>query len=54
MALFKCRLKNCNYETSAHDRTVVIMREQVGIAEWHFGVVCRVRRQAHMDTHAKN
>lgn len=36
---FKCRLKYCNYETSAHDRTVVITSQKVGIAEWHFAVV---------------
>ena len=39
-AALKCRLKYCNYEASAHDRTVVITSQKVGIAEWHFAVVC--------------
>lgn len=48
-AALKCRLKNCNYETSARDRTVVITSQKVGIAEWHFAVVSL----AHRDTHTK-
>lgn len=35
---FECSLKYCNYETSAHDRTVVITSQKVGIAECHFAV----------------
>lgn len=48
-AALKCRLKYCNYEASAHDRTVVITSQKVGIAEWHFAVVCL--SLAHRDTH---